>query len=147
MQATNPLDHQPLKVGPFGHLMGYTFDDGGDGGAIEEVLIYYSSGEIYGLVVRYREGAVHSHGRSHGGMEFVGISLAPSETLAYFSGTVSDRLTSVFFETSGSRRFGPYGVVQGPHFGFSGPVVGFFGFCDDQRITAIGAYCNVFQDY
>ena len=131
----------------FGQLSSYIFDDGGDQGAIQEVPICYSSDGIDGLVVHYREGAVHSHGRSHGGMERVGISLAPLETLAYVSGTVSDRLTSLFLETSASRRFGPFGVVQGSHFGFSGPVVGFSGFCNDQRLRAIGAYCNVFQNY
>ena len=132
-----------LPIGPFGRCVGCAFDEGARGG-IREVRIYYSELGIHRFATMDDKGLSKSHGVRCCECECIVISLAEGETVDAVSGTSNGKITSLYLTTSLGCRYGPYGCPSGRPFGFCGPVLGFFGYCD-HFLRAIGCHSDIYS--
>ena len=132
----------PLRIGPFGRCVGCAFDEG-RGGGIRKVIIYHSKLGIHRILTMSNEGLTHSHGISCEAHVCCIINLAERETIDFVSGTSGSIIYSLTLTTSLGRHYGPYGSTTGYPFGFSGPVLGFFGHCD-EFLRALGCHSDAY---
>ena len=103
--------------------------------------IYHSKSGIHRIVTMNEEGLSQSHGISCDDNVCGIINLAKGETIEFVSGTSGVIINSLTLTTSRGRRYGPYGFTAGCPFGFTGPVTGFFGYCD-EFLRALGCHSD-----
>ena len=106
--------------------------------------IYHSKFGIHRIVTVNEEGLSQSHGISCDDCVRGIITLAKGESIDFVSGTSGTIINSLTLTTSLGRRYGPYGSSAGYPFGFSGPVIGFFGYCD-KFLRALGCHSDAFS--
>jgi hypothetical protein len=133
----------PLRIGPFGRCVGSAFDEGSRG-RIREVHVYHSNLGIHRIATLNDRGLSYSHGPSCDTCDCSMISLLEGETIDSVSGTCGVIIHSLTMTTSLGRRYGPYGYPSGYPFGFSGPILGFFGYCDNF-LRGFGCYSDTFS--
>lgn len=104
--------------------------------------IHHSRLGIHRIATIDDKGLSKSQGVNGDDCDCIIISLAEGENIASVSGTSGVMIYSFTLTTSLGCRYGPYGCSSGRPFGFSGPVLGFFGSCD-TFLRAIGSHIDV----
>ena len=134
----------PLRIGPFGSCVGRPFDEGVNGG-IREVHLCHSKLGVHCIATVDDKGLPKAHCISSNLCDCSMVSLSEGETVDSITGTYGIHIYSLTMATSLGRRYGPYGCPSlGRPFGFSGPILGFFGHCDNF-LRAVGCYSDIYK--